>query len=167
MAWRSSSSVVTGRLKLRLTQVSCLSPACCSRGRQLMPCSSSCRRRPTTPALARSSPLGMSRSCCAVLMPRSRHQRLRRRPTPQRSSTGVCLSQLVVSPGRLRSKTPACCRSPLAMWFATFASTLLVERPMAMGSPRLWRIRLRRAVAQGMRSPLCGLGRRMKASSIE
>ena len=53
------------------------------------------------------------------------------------------------------------------MRFATLASTLLGAMPMAIGSPRLRRMRLRSSRAHGPRSPLGGRGSRAKASSIE
>ena len=143
-----------GVLKLRLTQVSCLAGAASSRGRQLDPRNSSCRRSPTTPQRRRSSPGGMSRSWRALAMPRRRHQRESWRPMPHTSSMATASSQGSGSATAARSNTP-CWRywgSCLAMRLASLANTLVGAMPMATGSPRSRRTRWRSACPQAVRS---------------
>ena len=167
MAWCSSSWLVMGRLKLRLTQVSCFGAGASSSGRQAWPRSSRCSRRPTTPHLARSSPLGMSRRCRALLTPRRRHQWASCRPIPQTSSIAMVSSQRSGLSHWPRSNIPAWSGVCLARRLASLAWALLAPKPMAIGRPRFCRARARSWRAQPCRSPSRGRRILPKASSIE
>ena len=80
-ASRKLSRSNTAVPKLRLTQVSC-SGCSLSKARQLIP-PSCCRRRPTTPQPWRIKAESACARSRAVAKPRKRHQRAKRRPTPE------------------------------------------------------------------------------------